>query len=86
MFSVNNPNTKVIDRSLVEEKPGFFEMDESDFWYHVRYDTPEETWTEFVDNLNIAGFNVWYVKSDVSPNSLYFEDEKQKLTFMLKFS
>ena len=64
---------------------------ESEFWRHVRYDTPEETWDEFEESLNKQGIkarNVWQTHMDRQNTfeGIKFETTGDKLKFIFKYS
>jgi hypothetical protein len=63
---------------------------ESDFWRHVRYDTPEETWDEFENSLNKQGFKariIWEQTPERhSFEGIKFETAGDKLKFIFKYS
>lgn len=73
---------------------GFLEYQdarESSFCSYIRYETPEETWDEFLETLIEQGYSVQIVwEKDTDGNSEFkgfkFKDDNQKLKFILKYS
>jgi hypothetical protein len=92
---------KYIDYADAVTQDGFMMIDdEVDIWHHIRYETPENTWEEYVQTLNENGYNVSIVVRGNSNSEncgpigntpqtfqgLLFETGKQKLVFVMKLS